>query len=70
MGIFSSGSRGGPKIPTPEERMNSAALDQDKLDKVLSKEDARYDAMTEEERDKYYVNPSLFTKIKKSLRGQ
>ena len=50
--------------------MNNAALEQEKLNKVLAKEDARYDAMTEEEREKYYVNPSLFTKIKKALRGQ
>jgi len=50
--------------------MNSAALQQEKVNEVVSKQDSRYDAMTEEERVKYYMKPSLVTKIKKSLRGQ
>jgi len=50
--------------------MNSAALQQEKVDEIVSKQDSRYDAMTEEERAKYYMKPSLMTKIKKSLRGQ
>jgi len=34
------------------------------------KQDSRYDAMSEDEREKYYMKPSLMTKIKKALRGQ
>jgi hypothetical protein len=37
---------------------------------VHNKEDARYDAMTEEEREKYYLKPGLFTKIKWYFRGE
>ena len=70
MGIFGIKGGRGPLPPTPEQKLNNAILDQDKVDRVLAKEDARYDAMTEEERDKYYVHPSLLTKIKKALRGQ
>jgi hypothetical protein len=36
---------------------------------VVGKQDARYDAMTEEERERYYMKPGLMTKIKKALRG-
>jgi hypothetical protein len=50
--------------------MNSATLQQEKVDEVLSKQDARYDSMTDEEREKYYMKPSLKTRLKKSLRGQ
>ncbi|HEY5439326.1 MAG TPA: hypothetical protein VIJ99_10545 [Acidimicrobiales bacterium] len=41
-----------------------------KVDEVTSNADARYDAMTDEEREKYYVKPSLKTKIVRALRGQ
>ena len=54
----------------PDQQMNSAALQQEKVDQIISKQDSRYDAMTEEERAKYYMKPDLMTKIKKSLRGQ
>jgi len=50
--------------------MNSAALQQEKVDEIVSKQDAHYDAMSEQERAKYYMKPSLMTKIKKALRGQ
>jgi hypothetical protein len=50
--------------------MNGAALEQGKVNEILSEQDARYDAMTEAEREKYYLKPSLTTKIKKALRGQ
>jgi hypothetical protein len=71
MGIF-GGSRqnSGPKVYTPEQIKSSDVLGQDNVDKLDAKQDARYDAMTEEERDKYYVNPNLITKIKKALRGE
>jgi len=63
------GRRGGPRTLTPEERINMETVEQDKVDHVLSKQDARYDAMTGEEREKYYLKPNLMTKIKKALRG-
>jgi hypothetical protein len=50
--------------------MKGATLQQEKVEEIVSKQDARYDAMSEEERAKYYMKPSLMTKIKKSLRGQ
>ncbi len=61
--------RGGPKILTPEQRMNMEDVEQEKVDHVVAKQDARYDAMTDEEREKYYMKPNLMTKIKKALRG-
>jgi len=50
--------------------MNDAALEQEKVNSVLAKQDARYDAMSDDEREQYYLKPSLLTKLKKSLRGQ
>jgi hypothetical protein len=70
-GVFGGGGqRGGPKMYTPEQIAASDALGQDNVDNLVSKQDARYDAMTEDERDKYYVHPNLMTKIKKALRGE
>jgi len=45
--------------------MNNSALQQEKVDEIVSKQDSRYDAMSEDEREKYYMKPSLMTKIKK-----
>jgi hypothetical protein len=56
--------------PRPEQQMKSAALEQEKVNEILSEQDARYDAMTEAQRDEYYMKPSLKTRIKKALRGQ
>ena len=50
--------------------MKSAALEQEKVNEVLAKQDARYDSMSEEERERYYLKPSLTTRIKKACRGQ
>jgi len=61
--------KGGAPL-TPEQQMNAAALQQEKVDEVLAKQDARYDSMTGEEREQYYMKPSLMTKFKKVLRGQ
>ena len=64
------GFRGrGPRTLSPEQLKNSEAVQQEKVDEVLSKQDARYDAMTDEQREQYYLKPSVMTKIKKSLRG-
>ncbi len=57
-------------MKTPEQQMVDAALEQEKVNQDLAKQDARYDSMTEEERETYYLKPSLMTKIKKALRGQ
>ncbi len=56
--------------PRPEQRMKGAALEQEKVNEVLAKQDARYDSMSEEERERYYLKPSLTTRIKKACRGQ
>ena len=62
--------RGTRAAPRPEQQMKSAALEQERVNEVLAKQDARYDSMSEEERERYYLKPSLITKIKKALRGQ
>jgi hypothetical protein len=69
-GSFGGMGRGGKKALTDAQIHNRDALQQEKIDEVLSKQDARYDAMSPEERDKYYLKPSLLTKVKKALRGQ
>ena len=50
--------------------MKSAVLEQEKVNEVLAKQDARYDSMSEEERERYYLKPSLMTRIKKACPGQ
>ena len=69
-GGFGGFGRGGRKVLTEEQIHSRDDLQQEKVDEVLSKQDARYDAMTEEEREQYYMKPSLKTKILKALRGQ
>jgi hypothetical protein len=69
-GSFGGLGRGGKKVLTDAQIHNRDALQQEKIDEVLSKQDARYDAMSPEERDKYYLKPSLLTKLKKAFRGQ
>ena len=69
-GFFGGRGRRGSETLRPEQQMDSAALQQEKVDEIVSKQDSRYDSMTEEERKKYYMKPNLLTKIKKSLRGQ
>ncbi len=66
--MFGIGRRG-PRTLTPEQRMNMETVDQEKAEHVVAKQDARYDAMTDEEREKYYMKPSFMTKIKKALHG-
>jgi hypothetical protein len=68
-GLFGGGGRGGPRTLSPQQLKNNENSEQDVVDHVLAKQDARYDAMTDEERQKYYLKPSLMTKIKKALRG-
>jgi hypothetical protein len=71
MPLFGWGSRLGGSIPmSPEQQQNAADAEQEKIEAAQSKEDARYDAMTEEEREKYYLKPSPLTKIKWYFRGE
>jgi hypothetical protein len=71
MPLFGWGSRLGGSIPmSPEQQQNAADAEQEKIETAQSKEDARYDAMTEEEREKYYLKPSPLTKIKWYFRGE
>jgi hypothetical protein len=70
MGGMSAFFRRRWRMLTPEQQMNSATLEQEKIRDVLAKQDARYDSMTEEGREQYYLKPSLLTKIKKAFRGQ
>jgi hypothetical protein len=71
MGLFGGGSRlGSTPVPmSPEERVNAAEAEQVKLEKVQGIEDAHYDAMTDAERKKYYLNPGPFTRFLKFFRG-
>lgn len=50
---------------TPEQRLNADEAAQEKIERVLAKEDARYDAMNEAEREKYYLKPSLIARIRR-----
>jgi hypothetical protein len=54
----------------PDQQTSDDILAREKIDKVLAKQDARYDAMSDEERENYYLKPNLMTKIKKAIRGQ
>lgn len=69
-GLFGGRLRSGSKVVSPEQQKENAELQQEKVDGIVAKQDARYDAMTEEERDKYYVHPNLITKLKKVWRGE
>ena len=64
------GGRRGRRMLRPEQQMNNAAVEQDKVDQIVAEQDARYDAMTPEQRDEYYMKPRMLTRIKKTLRGQ
>jgi hypothetical protein len=59
-----------PARPGPAAVRNSEALEEMATDEALSEEDSRYDAMSDDQRDAYYVNPSLWTRISKRFRGR
>lgn len=69
-GLFGGRLRSGPKVVSPEQQKENAELQQERIDGIVAKQDARYDAMSEEQRDKYYVHPNVITKIKKAWRGE
>jgi hypothetical protein len=71
MPLFGWGSRLGGSIPlSPEQQQNADNAEQENIVEVHTKEDARYDAMTDEEREKYYLKPSPLTKLKWYFRGE
>jgi hypothetical protein len=61
-------NRGNKAPPNPTQLKNSEGLDEMKVDKINATEDARYDAMTDAQRDAYYVNPSLSTRLRKRFK--
>ena len=52
--LFGSGTK---QVLSPEQQCNRDELGQEKVDEEVAKQDARYDAMTPEERDEYYLIP-------------
>jgi hypothetical protein len=59
----------GNRMQRPDQIVNTTEAESMKVDEVTSNADARYDAMTDEERQAYYVSPSRGTRMKKFLRG-
>jgi hypothetical protein len=59
-----------PAPPSPVQIRNSRALEEMHESKVEAEEDARYDAMTEAQRDAYYVNPGVWSRIARWSRGR
>lgn len=53
----------------PQEILDDAALEELKVDRSNQTEDSRHDSMTDVQRDAYYVNPNLRTRIRKWMRG-
>ena len=62
--------RGGRIVPNAEQIRNKAGVEEIKVEQVEGQEDARYDAMTDAQREAYYVNPSLWTRLRKKARGR
>ncbi len=59
----------GTRWQRPDQILNKTEAESMKVDEVTHNADARYDAMSEEERQSYYVNPSRGTRLKKFIRG-
>jgi hypothetical protein len=57
----------GNRWQRPDQVLNKEQAESMKVDEVTHVDDSRYDSMTDEEREKYYVQPSLKTKIVKAL---
>jgi hypothetical protein len=60
----------GPLPLRPDQKLNNADAEQENVNKILANDDARYDAMSDEGREKYYVKPSAPTKFKKLSLGR
>jgi hypothetical protein len=59
----------GNRWQRPDQTLNKSQAESMKVDEVTSNADALYDAMTDQERQAYYVSPSRGTRMKKFLRG-
>ncbi len=64
------GLGGGRVVPSEAQIRNKAGVEEIKLEHVEGQEDARYDAMTDAQREAYYVSPSLWTRLRKKARGR
>ena len=47
----------------PDQVLNDEEAEQDRIDHVVAREDARYDSMTDAEREKFYVHPGPWTRL-------
>lgn len=54
----------------PDQVQGANALEDVKIDAITSKEDSRFDKMSEAQRDAYYVHPNLVTRFVKFFRGR
>lgn len=59
----------GNRLQRPDQIVNKTEAESMKVDEVTSNAHARFDAMTDEERPAYYVNPSRATRMMKFIRG-
>ena len=39
------------------------------VEKAVAKDDAKYDSMTDAQRQAYYLRPGIFSRLKKLVRG-
>jgi hypothetical protein len=61
--------RWGDRGQTSEQISEDEAIDGKFVAEHEASDDARYDSMTEAQRDKYFVHPGLFTRIKQFWTG-
>ena len=54
---------------TPSQSRNDQEVEAMAVEKAVAKDDATYDAMTDAERQAYYLRPSLFSRLKKRVTG-
>lgn len=66
-GKFWGGSR--RTAPTPQQLRDDGASEAMKIDQRNQVDDARYDSMTDAQRDAYYVHPNVRTRLQKWLKG-
>ena len=62
--------RRGRVPPNDAQMRNMAGVEEIKLEHVEEEEDERYDAMTDAQREAYYVNPGVWTRLRKKARGR
>ena len=54
---------------SPEQVRNDGEVAAMAVERAVAKDDAKYDAMTDAERQAYYLRPSLFSRLKKRVKG-